>query len=176
MRVSGEAFPRAIQIVDLFQAKEKLWDLARVLGPWPKDQVEFWADAHCDGLSATSRAHAVACRKADQCANDFEPNREPMRYKNLRAQRLYVGSGVVVAGCTSLVGTRLIPAGMSWTSAGAHAIIALRSCILRGRHEDSWEERVPKNLKSHNPDIHPLARSRPTTVSSDIMPACQFLQ
>ena len=34
---------------------------------------------------------------------------------------------------------------MHWTKEGANAIIALRSCILSGRYEDFWEERVTKN-------------------------------
>jgi hypothetical protein len=51
-----------------------------------------------------------------------------MLYPAFRAQRLFVGSGVVEAGCKRVVGSRLKRSGMFWTLRGAHAIIALRCC------------------------------------------------
>ena len=76
-------------------------------------EVKAWAAARCedveqervDGLTATLCAHAAACPKAEQCANYIETNRERMRYEQFRAQGLCVGSGVVEAGCESLVCT-----------------------------------------------------------------------
>jgi hypothetical protein len=48
-----------------------------------------------------------------------------MRYHWFRSRGLFVGSGVVEAGCKTVVGQRLKQAGMHWTVAGAGAIIAL---------------------------------------------------
>ncbi|MGH3168446.1 MAG: hypothetical protein ACRDN0_21515, partial [Trebonia sp.] len=39
---------------------------------------------------------------------------------------LFVGSGVVEAGCKAVIGQRLKQSGMHWTVNGADAIIALR--------------------------------------------------
>ena len=65
-------------------------------------------------------------------ADYFERNAERMRYPDFRAQGLFVGSGVVEAGCKTVIGSRLKRSGMFWTVRGANAIIALRCCRLSG--------------------------------------------
>ena len=139
--------PGAIQIVDLFHAKQHLWDVAKAL--WRDDpaRLEAWAEARCTELEE-SRLDAVLealrsasdCEPAAQCADYLERNRERMRYKQFRAAGLCVGSGVVEAGCKS-IGTRLKRPGMHWTVQGANAIISLRCCVLSGRYEDYWAYR-----------------------------------
>jgi hypothetical protein len=62
-----------------------------------------------------------------------------MRYPQFRRQHLFVGSGVIEAGCKTVIGSRLKQSGMFWTVRGANAIIALRCCHLNGRFEDYWE-------------------------------------
>ena len=64
-----------------------------------------------------------------------------MRYPEFRKPGLFVGCGVVEAGCKTVIGARLKGSGMFWTAAGASAIIALRRCILNGRFENYWEAR-----------------------------------
>jgi hypothetical protein len=49
-----------------------------------------------------------------------------MRYHWFRSRGLFVGSGVVEAGCKSVIGQRVKQSGMHWTVAGADSIIALR--------------------------------------------------
>ncbi len=51
------------------------------------------------------------------------------------------GSGVIEAGCKTVIGSRLKQSGMFWTVRGANSIIALRRCHLNGRFEDYWEDR-----------------------------------
>ena len=58
----------------------------------------------------------------------FQTNQHRMRYAEFRSQNLFVGSGVVEAGCKTIMGLRLKQSGMRWTVAGANAIIALRCC------------------------------------------------
>jgi hypothetical protein len=74
-------------------------------------------------------------------AEYFETNAERMRYPNFRRQHLFVGSGVIEAGCKTVIGSRLKQSGMFWTVRGANATIALRCCHLNGRFEDYWEAR-----------------------------------
>ena len=64
-----------------------------------------------------------------------------MRYPKFRSQHLFVGSGVIEAGCKTVIGSRLKQSGMFWTVRGANAILALRCCHLNGRFEDYWEAR-----------------------------------
>ena len=99
-RLAGVQFPRAVSIVDLYHAKEKLWEVARALGLGRGPLRGSRRGERLDGLMATLRAHAAACPQADRCSIYIETNRERMRYRQFRAQGL-VGSGVVEAGCKS---------------------------------------------------------------------------
>jgi hypothetical protein len=71
----------------------------------------------------------------------LERNAERMRYPEFRRQHLFVGSGVVEAGCKTVIGSRLKQSGMFWTVSGANAIIAPRCCHLNNRIEDYWDSR-----------------------------------
>jgi hypothetical protein len=64
-----------------------------------------------------------------------------MRYAEYRKKKFFVGSGVVEAGCRTVIGERLKQSGMHWSVRGANAIIALRCSILSGRFEDFWASR-----------------------------------
>jgi hypothetical protein len=73
-------------------------------------------------------------------ADYFATNASRMRYPEFRQKGFFVGSGVIEAGCKSVVRARLKRSGMFWTVRGANAIIDLRCCRLNGRFEDYWEE------------------------------------
>ena len=51
------------------------------------------------------------------------------------------GSGVIEAGCKTVIAVRLKRSGMFWTVRGANAIVALRCCQLNGGFESYWEAR-----------------------------------
>ena len=148
--LAAEDYPGAIQIVDLFHAKEHLHDVSKALYPSDPDRARLWADVRCDELEdgslhhvlAVLRSHASDCGQAAQCAAYIEHNRERMQYADFRARGLCVASGVVESGCKIAVGTRLKRSGMHWTVAGANAITALRCCILSGLYEDFWAYRT----------------------------------
>ena len=74
-------------------------------------------------------------------ANYFETNTQRMRYPEFRSQHLFVGSGVIEAGCKTVIGSRCKQSGMIWTVRAANAILALRCCHINGRFEDYWEAR-----------------------------------
>ena len=83
-----------------------------------------------------------ARKKAKTEINYLEKNKERMRYSEFRAQGFFVGSGVVEAGCKTVIGQRLKQSGMEWSLSGANAIIALRCVMKSNRFEDYWEARV----------------------------------
>ena len=141
--------PGALQIVDLFHAKEHLPDVSKALHGAVKECAEAWTQARWDELAkgrlddllAALRLHAGRCEEARKCGEYVDRNRNRMQYKAFLASGLCVGSGVVEAGCKITVGTRMKRAGMHWTIAGTNAILALRCCYLSGRFEDFWERR-----------------------------------
>jgi hypothetical protein len=147
-------FPGAVQIVDLYHARQHLWELARKLYPNDEMNQKTWIKAHqrrlldkgkIEKLVASLRSirsnNPEVIEKIRTEADYFERNSERMRYPKFRRQHLFVGSGVIEAGCKTVIGSRLKQSGMFWTVRGANAIIALRCCHLNGRFEDYWEMR-----------------------------------
>ena len=150
---ADQHFPGAVQIVDLFHARQHLWDVARLLHPGDNPRQKQWILRHqpkLDGgkieklvrflrsMSASTPALADTIRIQ---AAYFENNAERMRYPEFRRQHLFVGSGVVEAGCKTVIGRRLKQSGMFWTVSGANAIITLRCNHLNNRMENYWESR-----------------------------------
>ncbi len=147
--LADEQFPGALQIVDLYHAKGRLWDVAKAIYGAGSDLGEHWAkqrrdeldEGKIDDILAALRVHAQANDEARKGLDYVTRNQHRMRYPEFRAKGLCVSTGVVEAGCKIVVGTRLKRTGMHWTVAGADAIIALRCCKLSGRFEDFWERR-----------------------------------
>jgi hypothetical protein len=46
-----------------------------------------------------------------------------MRYLKFRRQHLFVGTGVIEAGCKTVIGSRCKQSGMFWTVRGVNAIL-----------------------------------------------------
>jgi hypothetical protein len=68
----------------------------------------------------------------------FREHRHRMRYSDLRAQNLPIGSGVVEAACKTLVRQRLKRSGMRWRTAGGQAILTFRALCQSERFERAW--------------------------------------
>jgi hypothetical protein len=150
----AEHFPDAVQIVDLYHARQHLWEVARQL--YPNDDVhqKAWMKTHqkrlldkgkieklVDALWSMRTTNAQVAEKIRTETDYFERNAERMRYPKFRRQHLFVGSGVIEAGCKTMIGFRLKQSGMFWTVRGANAILALRANRLSGRFEQYWENR-----------------------------------
>ena len=148
-------FPGAVQIVDLYHARQHLWDLARKLHPNDPAAQKQWMKVHQKrlldkgkieklvlALRSIESTNAEVLEKIRTEADYFARNAERMRYPKFRRQHLFVGSGVIEAGCRTVIGSRLKQSGMFWTVNGANAIIALRCSYLNGRFEDYWEGRL----------------------------------
>ena len=152
--LADEHFPTAVQIVDLYHARQHLAQAAKFLFGSHPDQQSQWLRARMDELDAGLVEAVIGALgrfqpkdSAQQAAlereaNYFRNNTERMRYDDFRKRGLFVGSGVVEAGCKTVVGQRLKRSGMHWTVRGANAIIALRCLILSGQWESFWESRA----------------------------------
>jgi hypothetical protein len=147
-------FPGAVQIVDLYHARQHLWELAHRLHPNDSVSQKTWMKVHQEqlldegkieplvlSLRSIQSASVELQEKLRTEADYFERNAERMRYPKFRSQHLFVGSGVIEAGCRTVIGSRLKKSGMFWTVRGANSIIALRCCYLNGRFEDYREAR-----------------------------------
>lgn len=154
--LADQHFPGAIQIVDLYHAQEHLWKVAAWLYPNDQAAKKLWITPMKDlldegkiemlgaRLRETASEYRIAQPKlAEEILTEaeyFETNTNRMRYPEFRAKGLFVGSGVIEAGCKTVIGSRLKQSGMFWTIRGANAIIALRCCRINNRFEDFWAE------------------------------------
>ncbi len=143
-------FPEAIHIVDLFHAYEHLTAIAQLLWGQPAKAPKRWRDlldeGDISGLLRKAGRQLPASAKSKKAMlkqlRYFQNNALHMRYAEFREKNFFVGSGVVEAGCRTVIGERLKLSGMRWSVRGANAIIALRCCILSGRFEDFWASRI----------------------------------
>jgi hypothetical protein len=152
--IAQQHFPGAIQIVDLFHARQHVWDLARKLFPLDKAERARWITIEQDDLDKGKIEELVGSLRSIQVADPdlakeilteaeyFAKNAERMRYPKFREQHLFVGSGVIEAGCKTVIGARFKRSGMFWTVRGANAILALRCCPMNGEFENYWESRA----------------------------------
>jgi hypothetical protein len=64
-----------------------------------------------------------------------------LAYGRFRAQGYFIGSGVVEAGCRTVVGQRLKNSGMFWSTAGAQNVLTLRTALLGNHFDADWNRR-----------------------------------
>jgi len=145
-------FPQAIHIIDLYHARQHLHDLSKLLLPETQrqDRDKEWLDlldrGKIEDLIQAIRKHLPRSGKRRKqgltAIQYFHDNAEQMRYAQFKRQGLFIGSGVIEAGCRTLIGERLKKSGMFWSVDGANAIIASRCCQFSHRFESFWEERA----------------------------------
>jgi len=144
-------FPGAVQIVDLYHAREHLEAVGRLAfgsgsaagTAWVAARRDELDDGDVDVIIAEIRKLPAVSdpHRQDELRKEaqyFETNKLRMCYKYFRARGFFVGSGVVEAGCKTVIGQRLKQSGMRWTVAGANAVIALRCRLLGNRWDDLW--------------------------------------
>ena len=142
-------FPTATQIIDLYHAREHVSELCKVL--FISDEAKtrgyrsrWWTlldDGHVDTILREAQRHLPRSgdrrKKATSEIAYLDRNKERMRYGQFRARGLFVGSGVVEAGCKTIIGQRLKQSGMEWSLRGVNAIISLR-CMLKSNRLDDY--------------------------------------
>ena len=141
-------FSNAIHIVDLYHAREHLHELAILCGaPDREDEWRAVLDLGAiDPLSAAVRQRlpkrGSKRKEALKQLKYFQKNERHMQYAEFRHQGFFVGSGVVEAGCRTVVGQRLKQPGMFWSVRGAQAILQLRCCFLSELFDRFWDDRA----------------------------------
>ena len=73
-----------------------------------------------------------------------------MLYGSFRAASYFIGSGVVEAGCKTVVGARCKQSGMFWSLPGAENVLALRSIHGSRRLDSFWKHRLNQHAKGND--------------------------
>lgn len=147
-------FPSALQILDFYHGTEHVGALVAALEgkdtPAAQKQLSRWKKQLLqDGVrdiiaqASTRLPKSGARRKAAQAEIAYlEFNLERMQYGTFRQQGYFIGSGVIEAGCKSVVGQRCKLSGMHWSLAGVDNVLDLRCLLSSGALWDQfWKNR-----------------------------------
>ncbi len=151
-------FPGAVEILDFYHAYEHLGKLTAAL--WSEDPPQTasyqqkWASRmkHGSGSSVMTTAKRLLSQRREKLSAEqveiaqreidyFATHARRTRYRHFREQGFFIGSGVVEAGCKTVVGKRMKQSGMFWGEQGGEALLQLRCLILGPHFEQAWKAR-----------------------------------
>lgn len=147
-------FRDATQIVDFYHAADHAGQLVEAL-LGSKEHSEYKARRSrwirrllgngLKNLIAETRRECAGKAQAQAVEDElryFVHNLERMQYRTFRRQGFFIGSGVIEAGCKTVIGSRCKQSGMFWGQPGAENVLALR-CIHSSRHlKLFWKDRL----------------------------------
>lgn len=82
-------------------------------------------------------------KEINQAIGYFANNENRMLYGTFRAEGFFIGSGVVEAGCKTVIGQRVKQSGMLWSVPGAGNVLDIRCAVMNGDFETYWKASVP---------------------------------
>jgi hypothetical protein len=147
-----KCFPLAIQILDLYHALEHLSALTKLLEDQPPAAQALWqtwreqlltdevAQVLVEARQRAARLSGLAAELAADEIGYFHNNQDRMLYGTYRALGLFYGSGVVEAGCKTLIGGRCTGCGMFWSVAGATNVLDLRCSLFSNQYDQAWDQ------------------------------------
>jgi hypothetical protein len=158
-----DCFKDAVQIVDFYHALEHAGKvLEALLG---KNHPDFQRQRHRWAKRLLKDKVASLIKETRQAAQDttqteavkealgyFVRNVERMQYGTFRKNGWFIGSGVVEAGCKTVIGARCKQSGMFWSKPGAEKVLALRCIQTSRRHDEFWKHRLNQHA-NHNDSL-----------------------
>lgn len=151
--VRRQNFSGAVEILDFYHATEHLGLLSQaIFGTGTEKAKRFqkkWGDAllgnRVEKVLQESQAMLPRNGPRRQAAMKqleyFRNNKNRMKYQTYRQKGYFIGSGVVEAGCKTVIGKRLKQSGMFWSEPGAQSVINMRCALLSSRFDDFWNQR-----------------------------------
>jgi len=160
-------FRDAIQIVDFYHGAEHAGKVVEALlggkeHPEYKARRSRWVRRllgnGVENLINETRQQYAGKPQAEEVEEElryFVNNIQRMKYRTFRRQGFFIGSGVIEAGCKTVIGSRCRQSGMFWRKAGAENILALRCIHSSRRLDEFWKARLDQ--QSAQNDALPLA-------------------
>ena len=74
-----------------------------------------------------------------------------MSYATFRKAGYFIGSGVVEAGCKTVVGKRMKNSGMFWSEEGGQGVLDLRCTLLSDRLDSFCQARAASHVAQNDP-------------------------
>ncbi|MBU0679000.1 MAG: hypothetical protein KJ626_12890 [Verrucomicrobia bacterium] len=145
-------FPDAIRTIDVMHVIEKLWSAGEALFPEVSEELKRWVERQKKRLYGGKEALIV---KELRCELERKPKTGPgnkgkrarlkktivyiekrldqMKYKDVRALDLEIGSGMVEGAVKNVIGARCDHGGMRWIKERAEALLHLRCIEINGQ-------------------------------------------
>jgi len=137
-------FPQAILILDFYHALQHvhglvdaLWGKASLAG---KKHIKRWKGwllgDKAQGIinqAKSQRWLSLDTEKAEKEIGYLEHNLGRMTYGAFRQAGYFIGSGVIEAGCKTVIGKRMKCSGMFWSEEGGQGMLDLRCAFLSRR-------------------------------------------
>lgn len=163
-KLGTQNFPGCTQIVDLYHTCEHLGSVFEALwGSAYKEHREYkrcrrrWTKLLLrDGvekLIADARQRykeRPGSGNLEKALHYFTENIARMQYGTFRQKGYFIGSGVVEAGCKSVIGARCKQSGMLWTEEGAQNVVAFRTIKRSRRWESFWKARENRHVSRND--------------------------
>ena len=145
-------FPGAVSILDFYHAAERVHTLADAIeseenaakkraGRWIKCLLK---DRISEVIDQARQALPRQRQKRSTCLEQIaflKAHQKRMLYGTYRKRGWFIGSGVIEAGCKTVVGKRLKQSGMFWSVAGASCVLQFRTLLLSRRFDSFWKDR-----------------------------------
>lgn len=156
-----DCFKDSVQIVDFYHALEHAGKvLDALIGKHHPDfraRQRRWAKRllkdKVASLIAQTRQTSVGTPQAqavEEALGYFERNVERMQYGTFRKSGYFIGSGVVEAGCKTVIGARCKQSGMFWSQLGAENVLALRCIQSSRRQNEFWKHRLNSHARRND--------------------------
>jgi hypothetical protein len=154
-----EWFRRAIGILDLFHAIQRLWDVAYCVHKQQSPEARSFVTHHLEMLLQGQVVYVIRNFRTlikqhdlkgsqketvESAITYYGHNREHMRYHEYLAAGYPIASGVIEGACHHFVKDRMEGAGMRWELEGAQAMLSLRAIYLNEQWNDLIEYRIIK--------------------------------
>jgi hypothetical protein len=147
-----KCFPMAFQILDLYHALEHLSELTGMLEAQPEAAKALWqtwreqlladgvAEVLCQARERAAKLSGQGAELAAKAIGYFQNNQSRMLYGTYRALGFFYGSGVVEAGCKTVIGGRCKGSGMLWSEPGATHVLDLRCSLFSNQFNQVWDQ------------------------------------
>jgi hypothetical protein len=157
-------FAGAVLILDFYHALQHLHALVESL--WGKESAEgkkrikrwkgWLLNDKAGQIVGEARAQmekGLDIEKSEREIGYLEKNLEKMTYGTFRKAGYFIGSGVIEAGCKTVVGKRMKGSGMFWSQEGGQDILDLRCALLSDRLDSFCKDRA-SSLAARNDTLN----------------------
>lgn len=154
--LAAEHFPKRVEILDWYHAKEHVSATARVLygegtersEQWRQEQLARLWDDRVEELIAQLRflgahqRHLAKRQAVEDLRRYLTTNQARMHYRTFRQAGYHIGSGAAESAIGHVIQQRMKRAGIRWGPSGADAMLALRSVYRSiGAWDTFWRAR-----------------------------------